>query len=66
MSLGGEAGSVQRPFLRYAEEAGWTYLTPELALDLRRGSPRPVRTIRRSLPGGAICAGLAASRGGMP
>jgi type I restriction enzyme R subunit len=42
MPLGSERGSVQNPFLRYAEEAGWTYLTPERALDLRRGLTSPV------------------------
>ncbi|MBW1946873.1 MAG: type I restriction endonuclease subunit R [Deltaproteobacteria bacterium] len=42
MPVGGERGAVQNPFLRYAEEAGWTYLTPEQALDLRRGSTSPV------------------------
>jgi type I site-specific restriction-modification system R (restriction) subunit len=42
MSLGSERSSVQNPFLRYAHEAGWTYLTPEQALDLRRGLIGPV------------------------
>jgi len=37
MSLGGERGSVQNPLIRYAEEAGWHYLSPEEALRLRRG-----------------------------
>lgn len=37
MPVGGERAAVQNPFLRYAEEAGWTYLSPEAALDLRRG-----------------------------
>jgi type I restriction enzyme, R subunit len=37
MSLGSEAGSVQRPFIRYATEAGWTYLSPDEALRLRNG-----------------------------
>jgi len=37
MSLGAERTAVQNPFIRYAEEAGWTYLTPEEALNLRRG-----------------------------
>jgi type I restriction enzyme, R subunit len=41
MPLGGEAVSVQRPFLRYAEEAGWEYLTPEQAGNLRRGLGSP-------------------------
>lgn len=37
MPIGGERAAVQNPFLRYAEKAGWTYLSPEEALDLRRG-----------------------------
>jgi type I restriction enzyme, R subunit len=42
MPIGGERASVQNPFLRYAEEAGWTYLSSEQALDLRRGLTSPV------------------------
>src|SRR5437773_3442230 len=42
MSIGGEASSVQHPFVRYAQEAGWSYLSPEAALDLRRGTVSPV------------------------
>ncbi len=42
MPVGGERAAVQNPFLRYAQEAGWTYLTPEQALDLRRGITSPV------------------------
>ncbi|MGC8904490.1 type I restriction endonuclease subunit R [Thermus sp.] len=42
MGLGSERGSVQNPFLRYAEEAGWTYLPPEEALRLRGGEEVPV------------------------
>lgn len=42
MVVGGERAAVQNPFLRYAEEAGWTYLAPEQALDLRRGVTSPV------------------------
>jgi type I restriction enzyme R subunit len=42
MLLGNESGTVQRPFLRYAEEAGWIYLSPEEALNLRRGITSPV------------------------
>jgi len=38
--FGGERGAVQNPFLRYAQEAGWTYLTPEAALRLRGGLER--------------------------
>lgn len=42
MPVGGERGAVQNPFLHYAREAGWTYLTPEQALNLRRGITSPV------------------------
>lgn len=42
MPIGGERSAVQNPFLRYAEEAGWTYLLPEAALNLRRGLTSPV------------------------
>ncbi len=41
-ALGGERVAVQNPFLRYAEEAGWTYLSPEDALSLRKGITSPV------------------------
>jgi type I restriction enzyme R subunit len=37
MPLGSESSSVQRPFIRYAAEAGWTYLSPDEALNLRQG-----------------------------
>jgi type I restriction enzyme R subunit len=37
MSVGAERAAVQNPFLRYAQEAGWTYLPPEEATRLRRG-----------------------------
>ncbi len=37
MTIGGERSAVQNPFLRYAQEAGWTYLPPEEATRLRRG-----------------------------
>ena len=37
MKLGGERAAVQNPFIRYAVEAGWTYLSPEEALRLRGG-----------------------------
>lgn len=37
MSLGSESCAVQRPFIRYAVEAGWTYLSPIDALSLRNG-----------------------------
>ena len=42
MTIGSERQAVQNPFLRYAEEAGWTYLSPEEALNLRRGIISPV------------------------
>lgn len=37
MVIGGERTSVQTPILRYAQEAGWTYLPPDEARRLRRG-----------------------------
>ena len=37
MPLGSESGSVRRPFIRYAVEAGWKYLSPDEALNLRQG-----------------------------
>ncbi len=37
MKLGAEGSAVQRPFVRYAQEAGWTYLPPTEALTLRGG-----------------------------
>ncbi|MEI7938640.1 MAG: HsdR family type I site-specific deoxyribonuclease [Verrucomicrobiota bacterium] len=37
MPIGSESNSVQRPFVRYAVEAGWTYLSPDAALNLRQG-----------------------------
>lgn len=42
MRLGGERGSVQNPLVRYATEAGWTYLSPDDALRLRRGETSPI------------------------
>ncbi|MGH7964056.1 MAG: type I restriction endonuclease subunit R, partial [Candidatus Binatia bacterium] len=42
MPIGSERAAVQNPFLRYATEAGWTYLTPNQALELRRGLTSPV------------------------
>ena len=42
MTIGGEQAAVQNPFLRYAKEAGWIYLTPDEALELRRGLTSPV------------------------
>jgi len=37
MILGSEQGSVQNPFVRYAQEAGWQYLSKEEVENLRRG-----------------------------
>ena len=37
MTVGSERGTVQNPLIRYAEEAGWHYLSPKEALRLRRG-----------------------------
>jgi len=42
MPLGTESIAVQRPFIGYAIEAGWTYLSPEDALNLRRGITSPI------------------------
>lgn len=42
MTIGSEKASVQNPFCRYAEEAGWMYLSIDDALDLRRGIESPV------------------------
>ncbi|MEZ6131160.1 MAG: HsdR family type I site-specific deoxyribonuclease [Planctomycetaceae bacterium] len=42
MTIGGERGAVQNPFLRYAKEQGWTYLTPDEALAKRRSLTSPV------------------------
>ncbi|WP_245575110.1 type I restriction endonuclease subunit R [Meiothermus rufus] len=38
----GERHTVQNPFLRYAEEAGWTYLPPQEALRRRGGEASPL------------------------
>ncbi len=43
MTLGAESLAVQKPFVRYAVEAGWTYLSPEEVLNLRRGMTSPVQ-----------------------
>lgn len=40
MTFGGERAAVQNPFIRYAVEAGWTYLPPDEALRLRGGIER--------------------------
>ncbi|MBX6773066.1 MAG: HsdR family type I site-specific deoxyribonuclease [Chloroflexi bacterium] len=37
-----ERSAVQIPLVRYATEVGWTYLSPEEALRLRRGETSPV------------------------
>jgi type I restriction enzyme R subunit len=37
MGLGGEMAAVQNPFVRYARQAGWTYLSPDDARQFRRG-----------------------------
>lgn len=42
MTLGSERGAVQNPFIRYAVEAGWTYLSPEDVLDRRHGLTSPI------------------------
>lgn len=38
MVLGGERGSVQNPFISYAESVGWQYVPPERAETLRAGT----------------------------
>ena len=40
--LSSERATVQNPLVRYAEEAGWTYLPPDEALRLRRGETSPI------------------------
>jgi len=37
MAFGSERRTVQNPLVKYAIEAGWTYLSPDEALRLRRG-----------------------------
>ncbi len=37
MTLGSESRAVQKPLVKYATEAGWTYLEPDEALRLRSG-----------------------------
>jgi type I restriction enzyme R subunit len=37
MPIGGERAGVQKPFVHYATEAGWAYLSPDDALRLRSG-----------------------------
>ncbi len=44
--ISSERRTVQNPFLRYVQEAGWTYLPPTEALRLRGGESSPVlRTV---------------------
>lgn len=46
MTIASERRTVQNPFLRYAQEAGWTYLPAEEALRLRGGEDSPfLRTV---------------------
>jgi type I restriction enzyme R subunit len=40
--IGSEVESVQKPFVRYATEAGWAYLSPDEALNKRKGVVSPV------------------------
>lgn len=40
--LGSERGVVQNPLVKYSKESGWHYLSPEDAMDLRRGETNPV------------------------
>ena len=42
MPIGAERAAVQNPFVKYAVEAGWTYLSPDDALKFRRGIISPV------------------------
>ena len=36
MTLGGERGSVQNPFIGYAEAVGWKYVPPD-QIEAQRG-----------------------------
>ncbi|MCX7689097.1 MAG: type I restriction endonuclease, partial [Fimbriimonadales bacterium] len=57
MSISSERRTVQNPLLRYATEAGWTYVPPDEALRLRRGEDKPflhavlVEQLQRLNPG---------------
>ncbi|WP_029215058.1 HsdR family type I site-specific deoxyribonuclease [Kallotenue papyrolyticum] len=42
MTLSSERKTVQTPFLRYAQDVGWTYLPPDKALRLRGGEGSPI------------------------
>src|SRR5262245_23040067 len=37
MALGSEQAAVQNPFVRYAQQAGWVYLSPDDARRLLKG-----------------------------
>jgi type I restriction enzyme R subunit len=53
MPLGTELTAVQNPFVRYAREAGWVYLSPDQARQLRKGedtSPVLDEVLVRQLP----------------
>lgn len=46
MTISSERHTVQNPFLRYAQEAGWTYLSSDEAMRLRGGEDSPIlRTV---------------------
>lgn len=42
MSLASERRTVQNPFIRYVEEAGWDYRSPDEARRLRGGDDSPI------------------------
>jgi len=42
MVLGSERKTVQSPIIRYAQEIGWEYVSPEDAIRLRRGETSPI------------------------
>ena len=50
MSLETEGIAVQNPLIRYATDAGWTYLRPEEALCLYRDMGSPLTTRAPSKP----------------
>jgi type I restriction enzyme R subunit len=68
MSLASERRTVQNPFLRYAVEAGWTYLPPEEALRRRGGEDSSflrsvlVEQLQRLNPGVVTSAAKAEAR----